>query len=150
MPGVPVPWHPIVTRRGPHTSIRASPASVAYECLIGHHAWVALRAAGGAQLDGPAWVRVVLVFARLARHRWPGRHWHAVAPDADKVLRCVYDGLSLYGLTGQRGERNGVLRNDGRVARTEITAWYAAEGEEPHAVISWGPLGSHKESEVPR
>lgn len=146
VPGVPVPWHPVVHRKGKHSSIAASPESLAYQALVGRCCWLAVRSVGGERVLGACEVVATLVFPR-PRHargdhagRPAGRYPHHVAPDVDKVARNVLDGLQLYSVLG-RAPGRGVIEDDARVAALTLRAWYAAEGELPHAVIEWGALG---------
>jgi hypothetical protein len=56
----------------------------------------------------------------------------------DKVARAVLDGMQLRNVLGQRRQGGGVIEDDARVYDLRVTSWYAAEGEEAHAVIEWG------------
>lgn len=64
----------------------------------------AQEAYSGAMLTGPIRISAVFYFARPASHYRTGRNagrlkpdapqWHDKKPDVDKVLRCLFDGLT--------------------------------------------------------
>lgn len=140
VPGKPVPWGVQVINRGRHAGLKLQPPSRAYQRAVAVAAWGALQARGGVQLDGPVEVDVVAVLARVKRLRAPGRHLAPVAPDADRVLRNVLDGLHQYGPTGRKQAHAGVIWDDSRVVRAEVATLYADDGEQPATHIRVRPV----------
>ena len=139
MPGKPEPWHVAVSAQGGKPRIRLGKASRHYQIRVGRAAWAAYLVAGLGQTTGPVEVRVVAVFRRVKRLKGHGRHCHAVAPDSDKVLRNVLDGLHQRTPAGNRKPKAGIITDDSRVVSVTISKWYAAEGEEPHTEVSIRP-----------
>lgn len=140
VPGKPVPWGVQVINRGRHAGLKLQPPSRAYQRAVAVAAWGALRARGGVQLDGPVEVDVVAVLPRVKRLRAPGRHLAPVAPDADRVLRNVLDGLHQYGPTGQKRAHSGVIWDDSRVVQATVTTLYAAQDELAATYIRLRPV----------
>jgi len=140
VPGPAKSWTPTIARR----QIRADKATETYEAKVGQHCWLAVRSVGGTQVLGPVAVSITLVWPRpkhatgAHKGRPVGRYPHAVAPDVDKVARSILDGMQLRTVLGKRLQGGGVIEDDARVYDLRVVSWYAAEGEEAHAVIEWG------------
>ena len=155
--GDPAPWHVLPVVRGttgellamlrkgrrPTAGLTLEGPSERYQIRIARAAHKVLPR----QLRGALRVEVVLVHARPKRLRNPERTWHATAPDVDKVLRNVLDGLQR-GPTGKpRGRRRprdargkplpwpGVIGDDALVCSVVVEDWYAAADEDPHTVV---------------
>lgn len=118
IPGQPVPkLRPRVVRRGGLHAITPEKTR-AYEATV---AAVAL-AKGRWILAGPLRVEMVAVFARPKRVKADGRTPHDKRPDLDNVVKSAIDGLARH-------------FDDGQVVEIHARKFYAARGEEPHAMI---------------
>lgn len=111
---------PRIGKIGQHARMFTPAKTVAYEGLVAHAAQQAL--AGAALMDGPVAVNLFLDCqvpaswsGKKQRAALAGEHWPTTKPDADNVVKAVFDGC------------NGVLwRDDVQVVQLRVVKRYAA------------------------
>lgn len=111
---------PRIGKIGQHARMFTPAKTVAYEGLVAHAAQQALAGAG--LMDGPVAVNLFLDCqvpaswsGKKQRAALAGEHWPTTKPDADNVVKAVFDGC------------NGVLwRDDVQVVQLRVVKRYAA------------------------
>lgn len=132
IPGTPQgKGRPRIGKVGPHARMFTPTKTVAYEGLVAHAAQLAL--AGRPLLDGP--VSVALSIECQVPQSWSGKKQRlalagevlpTTKPDADNVVKAIFDGL------------NGVLwRDDVQVVDLRLRKRYAATPCVRVSVIPW-------------
>jgi Holliday junction resolvase RusA-like endonuclease len=119
-----IPGQPVAKGRPRITTRGGKPRGITPEKTRGYEAGVAAvaLAKGHWILAGPLRVEMVAVFARPKRIKADGRTPHDKRPDLDNIVKSAIDGLARH-------------FDDGQVVEIHARKFYAARGEEPHAMI---------------
>ncbi len=144
VPGRPESWGVVTVVRNNRPAVNLNKKSAEYQKRVAAAAHAAAR---GRQVTTACRVDYVIVFPRLKRHKnKPGRHRFSVAPDYDRVLRNINDGLQRC----QRGWAKpkskpdggwrGVVVDDSLIVEGSFSCWYADENEEAHTMITISPV----------
>lgn len=146
VPGTPAPQgSKTLARRGNKTvMVDSNPRLKAWRTAVANTAehWCQTHGHTEAPYGGtsrhpqPMWIHITAVHTRPPS-RPKHELWHAVTPDADKVLRATIDGLTAAPATGKTGARTGIITDDSRIVDAHIQDTY---GPITGALIHLGPV----------